>query len=180
MLKKVIIAIAVAVVLIGAENLSAVEKCGNPKAEQKQKCQAKKKHNKKAGRKHMRKIQQKHQGFRPGQNRRIQERFDKWFNELVKAHRQNDREGMGRLLRKMHQTRQEPQEARDTIGHRRRDFRNIPGAGRRRAQWFGGELGRRGQGFRGRGMGRGGRVFQHRGMGRYNRGFRRRGMNVWR
>ena len=189
MSKKVILGIVAAVLLLGAENLLAKGKADKPKAKQKQsqKLQQKKKAQakqlqkqkaaKKASQKAMKGTQQKQRSLRQKQAQPMQRRFDSWFGQLTRAHRQNDREKMGQLLRKMHQFRQRQTKARDAVGERRQDFRSRGRAGKgRHGQLRGSPSCRHGQGLQHTGMGRPDPDMPHRGMGRHGRGFQRRGI----
>lgn len=202
MLKKIILGIVALLLLVGAENLLAMEKKDKPKAKQKQeqvqkgqkkqtskaKTEAKKARAKKAkaaaARKHMEARRGKPQQLRPGQVRPMQEGSGRLLDELTKAYRENDREKMGQLLRKMHQTRKRLQQKNAVATKGERGFRGRPGpgmqpskgVGRPRPPMSGRGMGRRGQGFQGRGMGGWGRGFQGRGMGGPGRDFRGRGM----
>ena len=93
MLKRSVLGVVVLALLAGTGILIAQEDEDTPKAEQKQESCAK----------------QKRPGFRRGQERPIEERFNKWFNSLTKAYEENDREKMGQLLKKMEQRRQKQQ-----------------------------------------------------------------------
>ena len=203
MLKKIILGIVALLLLVGAENLLAMEKKDKPKAKQKQeqvqkgrkkqtskaKTEAKKARAKKAkaaavARKRMEAMRGKPQQLRPGQVRPMQEGSGRLLGELTKAYRENDREKMGQLLRKMHQIRKRLQQKNDVTAKGERGFRGRPGpgmqppkgVGRPRPPMSGRGMGRRGQGFQGRGMGGWGRGFQGRGMGGPGRGFRGRDM----
>lgn len=203
MLKKTMLGIAALILLVGAENLLAVEKKDKPKAKQKQeqvqkgqkkqaskaKTEAKKARAKKAkaaaaARKRMETRRGKPQQLRPGQVQPMQEGSGRLLDELTKAYRENDREKMGQLLRKMHQTRKRLQQKNAVAAKGERGFRGRPGpgmqpskgVGRPRPPMSGRGMGRRGQGFQGRGMGGWGRGFQGRGMGGPGRDFRGRGM----
>lgn len=204
MLKKIILGIVALLLLVGAENLLATEKKDKPKAKQKQeqvqkgqkkqtskaKTEAKKARAKKAkaaavARKRMEARRGKPQQFRPSQVRPMQEGSGRLLDELTKAYRENDREKMGQLIRKMHQFRQKVRKARSAPVEARRDFPGRPRLdvppseevvrpmppGRGMRGW--------GRGFQGRGMGGWGRGFQGRGMGGWGRGFRGRGMGGW-
>jgi hypothetical protein len=103
----------------------------------------------------------------PGQMNRLQERFGMWLDELTKAYKDNDRERMGQLIRKMHQFRKRLQQ-------QRADFRSA------NADWWafrGGQARERIQPpaigeFRG-GPGWPGRGNEDRGLDMPGRGFRR-------
>ena len=170
MLKKVMLGIVAVIVLVGAENLIAQEREVDERAEKRALRRAERAE-REAGHKRMEGVQQKRQGFRP-----VQERFDRWFDKLTKAYRQNDREKMGQLLRKMHQFREGQTKAKDAVGERRQDFCGGARARKREAGQFCGGLGGRGQGIQGRGMGGQGQDFQARGMGRRDQGLQHTGM----
>ena len=188
MLKKIMLGVVVVVLLVGAENLIAQERRGKPKAEPKQKGPAeqfrRQRAGEEAGRRDVEGMQQKPQQLRLGQVRPMQEGSGRLLDELTKAYRENDREKMGQLLRKMHQTRKRLQQKNAVAAKGERGFRGRPGpgmqppkgVGRPRPPMSGRGMGRRGQGFQGRGMGGWGRGFQSRGMGGPGRGFRGRGM----
>ena len=200
MLKKIMLGIVVAVLLIEVESFAAQERRGRPEAEQKQEAQAEQLRRRRAGdeavRKPMGGMQQrqrqrtdreaprgpkeaapgKPQPLRTWQNQPTPQMFSRWLNELTKAYQENDREKMGQLLRKIHQLRQKWQEA----GGRGFQSRGIGGWGRgfqgRGSRWGrgwqGGGLGRWPRGFQGRGM-----MMQRRGMiGGWGRGFQGRGI----
>jgi hypothetical protein len=160
MLKKVILGIVAAVLLLGAENLFAQEREANERAEKRTLRRAERA-GREAGHKRMEGVQQKRQGFRP-----VQERFDKWFRKLTKAYEDNDREKMGQLLRKMHQFREGQTKAKDAVGKRRQDFRGRDEAGKGRHGRFHSGPGKHGQGFQHTGMGRPDPDMPPRGMGR--------------
>ena len=170
MLKKVMLGIVAVIVLVGAENLIAQEREVDERAEKRALRRAERAE-REAGHKRMEGVQQKRQGFRP-----VQERFDRWFDKLTKAYRQNDREKMGQLLRKMHQFREGQTKAKDAVGERRQDFCGGARARKREAGQFRGGLGGRGQGLQGRGMGGQGQDFPARGIGRRGQGIQGRGM----
>ncbi len=146
MLKKIILGIVALLLLVGAENLLATEKKDKPKAKQKQeqvqkgqkkqtskaKTEAKKARAKKAKatavRKRMKAMPGKPQQLRPGQVRPMQEGAGRLLDELTKAYRDNDREKMGQLIRKMHQLRQRVRKAMNAPGEAGRDFRARPKA----------------------------------------------------
>ena len=218
MLKKIILGIVALLLLVGAENLLAMEKKDRPKAEQEQKGPVEQLRRQRAGEEAGRRdvegmqqrrrqravseaepervkaLQQKPQQLRPGQVRPMQEGSGRLLDELTKAYRENDREKMGQLIRKMHQLRQKVRKAMGVPGEAGRDFRGRPrldvppseevvrpmppvrGMGDWGRGFQGRGMGRRGQGFQGRGMGGWGRGFQGRGMGGPGRGFRGRGM----
>ena len=205
MLKKIMLGIVAAVLLLGVVNLLAKEKTGKPKTKQKQaqKLQQeekwhakqqlqKQKAAKKAAQKAMEGKQQKQKSLRHKQARPIQKRFDKWFRKLTKAYRQNDREKMGQLLRNMHQFREGQTRAKDAVGEYRQDFRGRDEAGKGRHGQFHGGPCRHGQGLQRRGMGRPDLDTPPRGMGRRqqrihggrrgyrNPGFPHGGMRNWR
>ena len=112
-----------------------------------------------AARRPMQSVRRKVQQLRPGANLPAQQMFSTWLDELTNAYRENDREKMGQLIRKMRQMRQRVRKAMGAPGEAVRDFRGRPGA----APLEG--MGGRGRGFQGRGMGGRGRGFQGRGMG---------------
>ena len=170
MLKKVMLGIVAVIVLVGAENLIAQEREVDERAEKRALRRAERAE-REAGHKRMEGVQQKRQGFRP-----VQERFDRWFDKLTKAYRQNDREKMGQLLRKMHQFREGQTKAKDAVGERRQDFCGGARARKREAGQFRGGLGGRGQGLQGRGMGGQGQDFPARGIGRPDPDMPPRGM----
>jgi len=132
-----------------------------------------------AARKRMEKdVRGKPQQFRLRQDRPMQEGSGRLLDELTKAYRENDREKMGQLIRKMHQLRQKVRKARSAPVEARRDFRGRPRLDdvppseevvrpmppvRGMGGW--------GRGFQGRGMGGWGRGFRGRGMGGWGRGF---------
>lgn len=134
MLKKIILGIVALLLLVGAENLLATEKKDKPKAkqqqEQVQKGQKKQTSKAKAAavaRKRMEARRGKPQQLRPGQARPMQEGAGRLLDELTKAYRENDREKMGQLIRKMHQFRQKVRKAMGVPGEAGRDFRGSPG-----------------------------------------------------
>ena len=160
--------IVAAILLLGVENLIAQERKDRPKAKPKQKGQT--------------------EQLRPGQVRPMQEGSGRLLDELTKAYRENDREKMGQLIRKMNQLRQRMQKAGVAPGERVRDFLGRPGAAQPGAKKERPEIrkaapedtdrpglrrgmGRRGQGMRGRGM-----MMQGRGMGGRGQGMQGRGM----
>jgi len=185
MLQKIMLGILVVVLLIEVENFAAQERRGRPEAEQKQEAEAEQPRRRRAGdeavRKPMGGMQQrqrqrtdreaprgpkeaapgKPQPVRTWQNQPARQMFGGWLNELTKAYRENDRQKMGQLIRKMHQLRQQWQEA----GGRGFQPRGIGGWGR---------------GFPGRGISRWGRGWQGRGLDRWRRGFQGRGMMMQR
>ena len=134
MLKKIIISVMAVVLLTGSENVFANET------------------NAAAG------VEQEKQVLQSGVKRPRQQEFDRYFNALTKAYRENDREKMGQMLRKMNQFRQNQQKAKVVPGMRGQDLPKRRGRG---MGWQG-----RGRGGRGQGM-----VWQ-------DRGNRRRKMNV--
>lgn len=164
MSKKVILGIVAVVLLLGAENLLAKEKADKPKARQKQ----------------AQKLQQKKKGLHQKQARPIQKRFDSWFGQLTKAYRQNDREKMGQLLKKMHQFRERQTKAKDAVGERRQDFRGGAMAGKGRPSRFHDGPGGHGQGLQRRGMGRRQQRIHGGRRGYRNPGFPHGGMCNWR
>ena len=161
MLKKIMLGIVAVIVLAGVGNLAAkedLEKSGG-----KQKGRAKKLQ--------QQGMEQRYKGLRPGQ-----QMFNRWFNALIKAHREDDRETMGQLLRKMNQFRQRMQKGRDALGERMRTFRGWHGAVRGQAGRFHDDSGKWGRRFLRGGMGRWGRRFPCRSMGGRSWKFRRRGI----
>ena len=221
MSKKIMLGIVAVILLVGAEHLIAQERKGRPKAEPKQKGQVEQLRRQRAGeeagrgrvegmqqRRRLRAVreaepervkalQQKAQ--RPGQDRPMQEGSGRLLDELTKAYRENDREKMGQLIRKMNQLRQKMQKARAALGERMRDFRGRPEAARPSAKKEQSErrkaaskdtdrpgppmlrrgMGRRGQGMQGRGMSRWGRGYQRGDIGGWGQGFQGRGMGGW-
>jgi hypothetical protein len=162
MLKKIILSVMAVVLLTGSENVFANET------------------NAAAG------VEQEKQVLQSGVKRPRQQEFDRYFNALTKAYRENDREKMGQMLRKMNQFRQNQQKAKVVPGKRGQDLPKRRGLGMgwhgrgkgRRGQgmsWHGRGMGRRGQGmcWHGRGKGRRGR-----GMGWHSRGKGRRGQGM--
>ncbi|MBA7628989.1 hypothetical protein ES703_36486 [subsurface metagenome] len=147
-------------------------------------------------RKRVEAVRGKLQQLRPGQVRPMQEGAGRLLDELTKAYRENDREKMGQLIRKMNQLRQRMQKARAAPGERVRDLRGRPEAAQPGAKKERPErrkatpkdtdrpgppmlrrgMGRWGQGMQGRGIGGRGQGFQGRGMGRLGRGFQGRGI----
>jgi len=137
-------------------------------------------------------VSRRPQQSRTGQNLLpMQQMFGKWLDEMNKAYRDNDRQKMGQLLRRMQQLTQRVQQAGTTAGQRWQQFRDgrtgierpRPGLSiSPRGMWGCGRgrcmMGRGGPGFQGRGMmGRGGPGFQGRGMmGRGGPGFQGRVM----
>ena len=121
---------------------------------------------------------QEKQVLQSGVKRPRQQEFDRYFNALTKAYRENDRETMGQMLRKMNQFRQNQQEAKAVPGKRGQDLPKRRGRGMgRQGQgmgWQGQGIGGRGRGmvWQGQGMGRRGR-----GIGWQDRGIQRRKMN---
>ena len=167
MLKKIILGVMVAALLIGSESLLARGK--NIEAGAKQKQMKKPKGQ----------FKQKQQGLRSARKQPGQQEFNRYFNALAKAYRENDREKMGQMLRKMNQFRQNQQKAKVVPGKRGRDLpkRRVPDKGR--PGRFRGDLGKRRSGFGHRGIGRQGRGLRRRGMGRGGPGFGHRGMRGW-
>ena len=129
MVKKIVLGVAVAVVLIvvmiAAKNLVAPERKGVSETEQKG--SVKMEESKRAGREAVRKriedMRQRRRDFYPGQDQLIREGFDKWLNELTKAYKENDREKMEQLLKKMQEYRQELQKRIEAREERMRDLR---------------------------------------------------------
>jgi len=76
-----------------------------------------------AMRKRVEAVRGKLQQLRPGQ-----EASGRLLDALIKAYRENDREKMGQLIRKMNQLRQRMQKARAAPGERVRDLRGRPEA----------------------------------------------------
>ena len=159
--------IVAVIVLAGVGNLAAKEDC--EKSGGKQKGQAKKLQQQEG-------MEQRHKGMQAGQKRSGQQMFNRWFNALIKAHREDDRETMGQLLRKMNQFRQRMQKGRDALGERMRTFRGWPGAVRGQAGRFHDDSGKWGRRFLRGGMGRWCCGFERRGMGRWGRRFPCRSM----
>lgn len=177
MLKKIIFGVMVVALLAGSEDLLARERSVETGAKQKQ------------VRRPRGQAGQKQQGLRPGGKQPGQQEFDRYFNALTKAYRENDRAKMGQMLRKINQFRQKRQRAKVVPGRRVRDLPERGGAGKgrpgrfrrdfskNRPGFWHGAMGGRGRGLRGGGWGRGGRGFRHRGIGGgRGRGFRGRGM----
>jgi len=81
-----------------------------------------------AARKRMEQVRGKGQQLRPGANLPRQQMFSRWLDELTKAYRENDREKMGQLIRKMHQLRQRVRKAMSAPGEAGRAFRDRPKA----------------------------------------------------
>jgi uncharacterized protein involved in type VI secretion and phage assembly len=81
-----------------------------------------------AARKRMEQVRGKSQQLRPGANLPRQQMFGKWLDELTNAYRENDREKMGQLIRKMHQLRQRVRKAMSAPGDAVRDLRDRPRA----------------------------------------------------
>lgn len=167
MLKKIILGVMVAALLIGSEGLLARGK--NVEAGTKQKQMKKPKGQ----------VKQKQQGLRSARKQPGQQEFNRCFNALAKAYRENDREKMGQMLRKMNQFRQKQQKAKVVPGKRGRDLpkRRVPDKGR--PGRFRGDLGKRRSGFGHRGIGRQDRGLRRRGMGGGDPGFGHRGMRGW-
>jgi len=159
MLKKAMLAILAAALLVGTANLFAQGRKGRPKGGQKQ----------------VQEDQQKQKGLRPGQ-----QQFDEWLAALTKAYRENDGEKMGQLLRNMNQRRQKRQKETDAPGKRGQHFRHerweVKG---HPEQWRETKDGRgwRGRGFEHEGKGRGGRAFRQEGMRMHGQRFRGRDMD---
>ncbi|MHC4737893.1 MAG: hypothetical protein ACYS9Y_03210 [Planctomycetota bacterium] len=147
MLKKIILSVIALVLLTGSESMFANER------------------NAAAG------VEHKKQVLQSGVKRARQQEFDRYFNALTKAYRENDREKMGQMLRKMNQFRQNHQKAKVVSGRREQD---LPKRRSRDMCWHGRGKGRRGRGmgWHGRGMGGRGRgmCWHGRGMGRRGRG----------
>jgi len=228
MLKKIMLVMAAAVVLIGVENLAAQEGRGRPEAEPQQR-QARQgwqsqrgqtqqpgrerteqkaarrptesrgtqtrqqpRVSREAGRSPADAVRGRPQQFGRGQtppSPAIQTRLAGWLDELTKAYRENDREKMGQLLRRMNEARQRVQRARGALGERLRDLRGRAGAGQglpgTNRGWPGigqGRLGQlrgcpygRWQGLQRRGIGGWGQGTPDRGIGRPGQGFQHRG-----
>ncbi len=150
MLKKTMLGIVALILLVGAENLLAQERRGRPKAEQEQKGPVEQLRRQRAGEEAGRRdvegmqqrrrqrvvrkakpervkaLQQKPQQLRPGQVRPMQEGSGRLLDELTKAYRENDREKMGQLIRKMHQLRQRVRQGRAAAAEGGRALRDMP------------------------------------------------------
>jgi hypothetical protein len=150
MLKKIILSVVAAVLLIGSERLLATETNPTTGAEQEK------------------------QVLQSGIRRPRQQEFDRYFNALTKAYRENDRETMGQMLRKMNQFRQNQQKAKAVPGKRGQDLPKRRGRGQDMVRQGQG-MGPQGQGMGGRGRGMGGRG---RGMGWQGRGRNGRGRGM--
>jgi len=198
MSKKIMLVIVAVILLLGAENLIAQERRDRPEAEPERVRALQQKPQQKPVREAVRKrveaVRGKLQQLRPEQ-----EASGRLLDELTKAYRENDREKMGQLIRKMNQLRQRVQKARVAPGERVRDLRGRPEAAqpgakkerpeRRKAtpedtDRLGPPMlrrgtGRWGQGMQGRGIGGRGQGMQGRGMGRRGQGFQGRGMGRW-
>ncbi len=177
MLKKIIIAIVVAALLAGSENLFAEKKGDKSKEIQKQEQdQAKQPSQRMDGR-----------GVR---RRQMMQEHDKWLDELTKAYKDNDKKKMGELIEKMNQRRKEMREKMEARRERRHELREKrqehsrfwgdcderPRRGHGRL--FGDDVDRPycpGAGFRGRGVGRSCPRCSCRGMDRDGHGFRGKG-----
>jgi len=81
-----------------------------------------------AARKRPEQVRGKSQQLRPGANLPRQQMFSKWLDELTNAYRENDREKMGQLIRKMHQLRQRVRKAMSAPGEAGRALRDRPKA----------------------------------------------------
>jgi len=81
-----------------------------------------------AARKRTEQVRGKSQQLRPGANLPRQQMFSRWLDELTDAYRENDRETMGQLIRKMHQLRQRVRKAMSAPGEAGRDLRDRPKA----------------------------------------------------
>ena len=162
MLKKIILSVMAVVLLMGSESIFATETNATAGAKQEK------------------------QVLQSGVKRGRQQEFGRYFNALTDAYRENDRETMGQMLRKMNQFRQNQQKAKAVPGKRGQDLPKRRGRGMgRQGQGMGGRgqgMGRQGQsmGGRGRGMGWQGQGMGGRGqgMGWQDRGNQRRKMNV--
>jgi len=161
MLKKIIIALVAVSFLAGAENLLAKEYRDEPQRAQKR----------------FRAQRGENKGSQTGQ-----QQFDKWFNALTKAYKQNDRQKMEQLLRDMRLRRQEqganaserPGRLRQGKAGTGRGFERAGKGGRDRALWQQGER-KSGEAVRRKGITRRGKHrFQGRGEDRQGQGFRRR------
>ncbi|MHC4394585.1 MAG: hypothetical protein ACYS1A_02925 [Planctomycetota bacterium] len=185
MLKKIILSVMMTVLLAGSESIFAKENNVEAGTRQEQRTKAVKK----AGPKRVSGARQGWQGSRPGGKRPGQQEFDRYFNTLIKAYRENNREKMGQMLRKMNQFRQKQRGARVVSGRDRQELPKRGGPGKRQPGRFHGNLDKRGSGFQHRGMGRQRAGFGHRdmgrrrgrGMSRQGRGMSRRGRGMsWR
>jgi len=199
MLKKIMLGIVATVMLIGAENLNSQETQDRPKEEPKQEQSPQGRQRQKdrvqqfrrqradreAAREDMENLRdeprpyEKERGeaepIRPEQEQIAQpgQMFGRLLDELTKAYREDNREKMGQLLRKMNQLRQKWQMVKGR-GFQGRGMVGGLGRGLRCRGMTGGW----GQGFQGRGMiGGWGRGFQGRGMGGWGWGLRGRGFN---
>ena len=155
MVKKIILCIVAATLLISAEKLIAQQETGKPKqqiqeekggAGQKQEC------DRKIGKKGLRSGRK-----RPGKN---------LLNELTKAYEANDREKMGKIIEKMRQRRQQRQEIRTAQKERRGHWRKRLQRWREHGRAFGDDFGLGRWGFWHRGMGWPSRRFHDRGWQR--------------
>jgi len=155
MLKKIILSVMAVALLTGSESVLANET------------------NAAAGAK------QEKQVLQSGVKRGRQQEFDRYFNALTKAYRENDRETIGQMLRKMNQFRQNQQKAKAVPGKRGQDLPKRRGRGMgRQGQGMGGRgqgMGRQGQGMGGQGQGMG---VRGRGMGWHGRGVGGRGRGM--
>ena len=149
MLKKIILSVIAAVLLTGSESMFANET------------------NAAAG------VKQEKQVLQSGVKRPRQQEFDRYFNALTKAYRENNREKMGQMLRKMNQFRKNQQKAKVVPGKREQDLPKRRGSGNERAGRFRGDLDKNRPSFR-----HGGMRWQGRGMGRRDRGMGRRGQGM--
>jgi hypothetical protein len=198
------------ILLVGVENLIAQEGRDRPEAEPKQKGQVEQLRRPRAGegtgRARVGGMQQRHRlmavrEVEPNRVRALQQKpqrpgqegSGRLLDELTKAYRENDREKMGQLIRKMNQFRQRMQKARSALSKAGPGVRGRPGAAQPGAKKehpeirkappkdtdrpgpsmeHRGMMGRHGQGMQGRGM-----MMQHRSMmGRHGQGMQGRGM----
>ena len=216
MLKKTMLGIVAVILLVGADNLLAMEKEDSPKEKQmlmqktrRQAAERAERAEREVGRRRGG-MRQRDQGLQqPRQNQPAQQMASKWLDELTKAYKENDREKIGQLIRKMHQLRQRVRQGRAAAAESRRAPRDMPSPamppeGRRpriveksrprtdedrpriqlpedvvRPLTPSRGMGGWGRGFQGRGMGGWGRGLRGRGMGGWGRGFRGRGMGGW-
>lgn len=202
MSKKILLGIVVVILLVGADNLLAMEKEDRPKEKQMQKTRRQaaeraERSEREVGRRREG-IRQRDQGLQQfRQNQPVQQMAGRWLDELTKAYQENDREKMGQLIRKMHQLRQRVRQGRAAAAERVRALRETPGPaippeGRRprtveKPRPRTDEDRPRMQPPKdvvrpltpGRSMGGWGQGFQGRGMGGWGRGLRGRGMGGW-
>lgn len=148
MFKKIILCVVAAVLLIGAENAIAGRRKAGPEARPKQNKLLQGKQRQTpcgcgeavANRHKLMAAAAAHRGMQapagkqraigPRQIRAGAQMFGRWLDEITKAYRENDREKMGQLLRRMHQIRQRWQGAGAAISQRQRYMAPHGRAGR--------------------------------------------------